>query len=302
MRFDAGDVITAMVTPMSCNGNVDYQKVKQLTEYLTTNGSDSVLITATTGESPTLTHEEEIEILHSAKLGVCNNAKIIMGTGSNSTETAIKMSVIAEQEGADAVLCVAPYYNKPSQAGMIEHFSCIADSVKIPVILYNIPSRTGVNMTVDTISKLAHEHSNIVALKQSYSDMDCISELIMQCPKDFTILSGDDSLTLPMLSIGALGVVSVASHIFGNEIKLMINKYKSGNINQAKNIHGVLYPSFKKLFMAPNPVPIKCALANDGFIDEYVRKPLVTLTVREKEELLSVIKNTRNSLMALLQE
>jgi len=302
MRFNAGDVITAMVTPMTITGDVDYQKVEELTEYLTTHGSDSVLITATTGESPTLTHEEEIKIFHSAKHGIRNNAKIIMGTGSNSTDTAIKMSIVAEQEGADAILCVVPYYNKPSQTGIIEHFSSIAESVKLPVILYNIPSRTGVNMSVDTVSKLANDHENIVAIKQSYPDMDSISELMLQCPKDFSVLSGDDSLTLPMLSIGATGVVSVASHIFGNEIKLMINEYKAGNIHQAQTIHSKLYPSFKKLFMAPNPVPIKCVLAEDGLINDYVRKPLITLTKSEKEELLSVIKNTRNSLMALLQE
>ena len=146
MRFNVGEVITAMVTPMTSTGSVDYAKVEQLAEYLTTNGSDAIVVTGTTGESPTLTHEEEIKILHATKRGVKNNAKIVMGTGSNSTTTAVEMSKLAEQEGADGILCVVPYYNKPSQKGMIEHFSAIAEAVNIPIILYNIPSRTGVNM------------------------------------------------------------------------------------------------------------------------------------------------------------
>lgn len=300
MRLNAGEVITAMVTPMTEAGEVDYLKVEQLAEYLTTNGSDSIVITGTTGESPTLTHEEEIKILNAAKKGVKNNAKIIMGTGSNCTQTAVTMSIKAEQEGADGVLCVVPYYNKPSQKGMIEHFSAIAEAVNIPVILYNIPSRTGVNMSVETVKYLSEKYPNIAALKQSFGDMDTITELKMNCPEDFTILSGDDSLTLPMMSLGVHGVVSVASHIFGKQIKSMITEFKSGNIERARNIHNKLYPSFRKLFMAPNPTPVKAALADMGLINEYVRKPLITLTNEEKTELITTIKSTQANLMALL--
>lgn len=300
MRFDTGEVLTAMVTPMLDNGDVDYNKVEQLANYLTENGSDSIVVTGTTGESPTLTHEEEIKILHAAKKGVKNDSKIIMGTGSNSTKTAVEMSKLAEQEGADGILCVVPYYNKPSQKGMIEHFSAIAEAVKLPIVMYNIPSRTGVNMAVDTVKILAEKYNNIAALKQSYGDMDTITELNINTPEDFTILSGDDSLTLPMMSLGVHGVISVASHIFGNEIKMMIKEFKSGNIVKARNLHNKLYPVFRKLFMAPNPTPVKAALADMGLINDYVRQPLVRLTEDEKSELMSTIKSTRANLMALL--
>ena len=286
MRYDAGEVITAMVTPFNEKREVDYEKVESLAYLLANTGSDAVLVTGTTGEAPTLTYDEEIEILCSAKRAVNKQAKVIMGTGSNSTETAIKTAKLAEKNNADAILSVVPYYNKPSQSGMIEHFSAVAESVNIPVILYNIPSRTGVNMSVDTVKTLARKYENIVALKQSFGDMDTITELKSACPSDFTIYSGDDSLTLPMLSLGAHGVISVASHLFGKEIKSMIRNFKTGDAMTAKNMHMKLYPIFKKLFMAPNPVPVKAALAYKGLIEEYVRRPLVELTKAEKAELI----------------
>lgn len=285
MRYDAGEVITAMVTPFNEKRDVDYEKVETLAHQLVNTGSDAILVTGTTGESPTLTHEEEFEILASAKRAVRNQAKVIMGTGSNSTDTAVTMSKKAEKEGADAVLAVVPYYNKPSQSGLIEHFSAIAEAVSLPVILYNIPSRTGINMSVETIKTLARKYENIVAVKQSFGDMDVISELKSSCPSDFAVYSGDDSLTLPMLSLGAHGVISVASHLFGKEIKSMIRNFKTGDAMTARNMHMKLYPIFKKLFMAPNPVPVKAALAYRGVIEDYVRRPLVELTKAEKAEL-----------------
>lgn len=286
MRFDAGEVITAMVTPFNEKRDVDYEKVETLAYQLINTGSDAIVVTGTTGEAPTLTHEEEIEILCSAKRAVKNQAKVIMGTGSNSTETAVMISKKAEKEGADAILSVVPYYNKPSQAGMIEHFSAIAEAVDLPIILYNIPSRTGVNMSVETVKTLARKYENIVALKQSCADMDMLTELKSSCPSDFAIYSGDDSLTLPMLALGAHGVVSVASHLFGKEIKSMIRNFKTGDPMTAKNMHLKLYPIFKKLFMAPNPVPVKAALAYKEIIEDYVRRPLVELTKAEKAELI----------------
>lgn len=289
MRYDAGEVITAMVTPFNEKREVDYEKVEALAHQLVNTGSDAVLVTGTTGESPTLSFEEELEILASAKRAVRNQGKVIMGAGSNSTETAIKTAKAAEKEGADAILSVVPYYNKPSQAGMIEHFSAIAEAVNLPVILYNIPSRTGVNMSVETVKTLARKYENIVALKQSFGDMDMVTELKAGCPKDFAIYSGDDSLTLPMLSLGAHGVISVASHLFGKEIKSMIRNFKTGDSMTAKNMHMKLYPIFKKLFMAPNPVPVKAALAYREVIEDYVRRPLVELTKAEKTELFFVL-------------
>ena len=286
MRYNAGEVITAMVTPFNEKREVDYDKLENLARYLAENGSDAILVTGTTGESPTLTHEEELEILSSVKRAVAGKAKVIMGTGSNSTETAVEMSKKAEREGADAILTVVPYYNKPSQTGIMEHFSAVAQATDLPIILYNIPSRTGVNMSVDTVKNLARKYQNIVALKQSFGDMDVLTELKMSCPSDFVIYSGDDSLTLPMLSVGAHGVISVASHIFGKEIKSMIRNFKTGDVMTANNMHRKLYPIFKKLFMAPNPVPVKAALEYKGLINDYVRRPLVELTKQEKNELI----------------
>ena len=286
MRYDAGEVITAMVTPFNEKREVDYEKVEMLAYQVVNTGSDAVLVTGTTGESPTLSYEEEIEILSSAKRGVGASGKVIMGAGSNSTETAVMMAKKAEKEGVDAILSVVPYYNKPSQAGIIEHFSAVAEAVEIPIILYNIPSRTGVNMTVDTIKTLARKYENIVAVKQSYGDLDVITDIKLNCPKDFAVYSGDDSLTLPMLSVGAHGVISVASHLFGKEIKSMIRNFKTGDVMTARNMHQKLYPIFKKLFMAPNPVAVKAALAYREIISDYVRRPLVELTKSEKADLI----------------
>ncbi len=289
MRYDLGEVITAMITPFKEDLSVDYNALERLVNHLIETGSDAILVAGTTGETPTLSHDEEAEIFSFVKKVVNSRVKIIMGAGSNSTETAVSSSLKAKELGADAILTVVPYYNKPSQKGMYEHFSSVASSVDLPVILYNIPGRTGVNMLPATVSKLAKEFKNIVAVKQSNSDLDLISDIKSLCPEDFTIYCGDDSLTLPMMSLGAHGVISVASHIAGKEIKNMVNAFKSGRVQEALKIHLNLYPLFRKIFMAPNPVPVKSALAHFGLINEYVRKPLVTLDDSEKQELFSVV-------------
>lgn len=289
IKFDAGEVITAMVTPFTKEGQVDYDKAAELATYLLDNGSDSLLITATTGECPTLTHEEEVELLSTVKRAVKNECKVIMGAGSNSTSEAVKYAKIAEKEGADAILSVAPYYNKPSQDGLKAHFAEVAKAVNIPVILYNIPSRTGVEILPETVKYLAEKYENIVAIKQSHPDLDKISEMKDICPADFDIYCGDDSLTLPMLSLGAKGVISVASHIYGEEIKSMIEDFKTGQVESALNMHMILYPMFKKLFMAPNPVPVKAALSKLGVIKDYVRLPLVILNYEQKAELFALM-------------
>lgn len=296
LRYDCGEVITAMVTPMENNEKIDYDKVEVLAEHLVNSGSDAILVAGTTGESPTLTNEEEIELVNTVKRAVKNRAKIILGAGSNSTQSAIEYSKFAKKEEVDAILSVVPYYNKPNQKGMIEHFSAVAESTDLPIILYNIPSRTGVNILPETVAFLANKYKNIVALKQSFGDMDKITELKMLCPEDFAIYSGDDSLTLPMLSLGAYGVISVTSHLFGTELKSMIRNFKTGQLIAAKNMHQKLYPAFRKLFMAPNPIPVKAALAHKGLISEYVRKPLACLTDAEKEDLFAVIDSVKAEL------
>lgn len=289
MRFDAGEVITAMVTPFDSKREIDFNKAEELTRYLISHGSDTLLVAGTTGEGPTLTHEEEFELLSTIKRANENKAKIIMNAGSNCTQTAVRSAKWAEKEEVDAILSVVPYYNKPSQEGMIAHFSAIAEATKLPIIIYNIPGRTGVNMAPETAAKLADKYENIVGIKQSYADMDSITELKMRCPEGFSIYSGDDSLTLPMLSLGAYGVISVTSHILGTELKSMIRNFKTGDVKAALNMHRKLYPAFRKLFMAPNPVPVKAALAHLGIIEDYVRRPLVELNPDEKEDLFRVI-------------
>lgn len=299
MRFDAGEIITAMVTPFNSKREIDFNKAESLTDYLVKNGTDTLLVAGTTGEGPTLTHEEEFELLSTIKRANRNRAKVIMNAGSNSTDTAIQSAKWAEKEEVDGILSVVPYYNKPSQSGMIAHFSAIAEATNLPIIIYNIPGRTGVNMQPATVKKLAEKYDNIVGIKQSFTDMDAITEMKMICPEDFSIYSGDDSLTLPMLSLGAYGVVSVASHILGTDMKSMIRNFKTGDVKAALNMHRKLYPAFKKLFMAPNPVPVKAALAHFGIIEDYVRRPLVELTADEKEELFSVIDRYETSISSI---
>lgn len=296
LRYDAGEIITAMVTPFNEKREIDYVAVERLAKHLAQSGSDAVLVAGTTGESPTLTHEEEYELLYAVKGALSGSAKVIMGAGSNSTRTAVDVTKKIQTLGADAILSVVPYYNKPNQQGMIEHFGAIARSTDLPIILYNIPSRTGVNMLPQTVAFLAKEYSNIVALKQSNSDLDLISELKAQCPKDFAIYCGDDSLTLPMLSLGAHGVISVASHVVGDEIKSMIHNFKSGQVNAARNMHQTLFPLFKKLFMAPNPVPVKAVLSRLKLIENYVRRPLFELTEIERSELFDCLNDVLEKL------
>lgn len=296
LRFDAGEVITAMVTPFNEKREIDFSATEKLAKHLVNTSSDAILVAGTTGESPTLTHEEEYELLYAVKGVVSGSAKIIMGAGSNCTKTAVASSKKAVEIGADAILSVVPYYNKPSQQGMIEHFGEIAKNVDIPIILYNIPGRTGVNMQPSTVAFLAKEYPNIVGLKQSFPDMDVITELKSVCPDDFAIYCGDDSLTLPMLSLGAHGVISVASHVVGDELKSLIHNFKSGQVKAARNMHQKLYPLFKKLFMAPNPVPVKAVLSRLKMIENYVRRPLVELNEMERAELFDVLNEVLASI------
>ena len=296
LRYDAGEIITAMVTPFDEKRKIDYDALKKLVNHLVNSSTDAILVTGTTGESPTLTHEEEYDLVYVVKEQVAGARKVIMGAGSNSTRTAVDSSKKAQELGADAILSVVPYYNKPNQQGIIEHFSAIARSVDLPIIMYNIPGRTGVNMAPQTAAFLAKEYPNIVALKQSCPDMDAITELRSLCPEDFAIYCGDDSLTLPMLSLGAHGVISVASHVVGDEMKSLIKNFKSGQIKAARNMHQKLYPLFKKLFMAPNPVPVKAVLSKLRLIENYVRRPLVELNEIERGELFDVLNSVLESI------
>ena len=272
--MDFGRLLTAMVTPFLDNGEVDYAEVKRLAVHLIENGNDSILVCGTTAETPTLTHEEKVNIVKTVKEAVGERAKIVVGTGTNCTRTTIEATKEMEALGADGILVVEPYYNKPSQEGMYQHFKAVAEATSLPIILYNIPGRCGVNMTPELIARLA-QIPNIVAGKEAGGSVEQVSKIRTLVPDDFVIYSGDDSLTLPMMSVGAYGVISVAAHVAGKEIRAMIDAYVAGNVVEAAQWHKKLYPIFKSLFITANPVPVKYALSQVGFGNGKVRLPLV---------------------------
>ncbi len=290
MEKQIGRLVTAMATPFDKEGNIDYQMVEKLIDHLIKNGSEAVVVHGTTGESPTLTHEEEYELYRVAKNVSNGRISVIAGTGSNSTKTTIKSTQKAEEIGCDAALLVVPYYNKPSQEGLYQHFKAVADNSSIPLILYNIPGRTGINMLPETIARLS-QIKNFIGVKDAAGDVNQTSMIRMLCRKDFLIWSGDDSLTLPMLSVGGYGVISVASHIVGNQIKRMIEAFIGGDIKTAQEIHIKLMPIFKVLFITSNPSPLKFALKKIGLDCGSPRLPLVEPLEKEKESIISVLKD-----------
>nr|WP_313887337.1 4-hydroxy-tetrahydrodipicolinate synthase [Nodosilinea sp. LEGE 07088] len=267
-------MLTAMVTPFSKDGSVDYAVAERLADYLITHGSDGLVVCGTTGESPTLSWEEEYQLYKTVREAVAGRGKVLAGTGSNSTSEAIEATRHAYDLGIDGSLQVVPYYNKPSQAGLYQHFSQIAAAVPdLPIMLYNIPGRTGCALAVDTIARLA-EISNIVAIKEASGSLDQASQIRYHTPAEFGIYSGDDSLTLPVLAVGGCGVVSVASHLVGLQIQKMVQAYEAGETRLATEIHLQLLPLFKVLFVATNPVPLKVALTQQGWAVGAVRSPL----------------------------
>ena len=282
MDIDFGRVLTAMVTPFKKDLSVDYDQVKKLARHLVQSGSDGLVVSGTTGESPTLTKEEKIELFRVVVKEVGGNAVVIAGTGGNDTVSSIELTQAAEKVGVDGIMLVSPYYNKPSQEGLYQHFKTIAESTNLPVLLYNIPGRTAVNIIPSTVVRLA-EIENITAIKEASGNFEQISELRRLLPAQFAIYSGDDSLTLPMLSLGGRGVVSVAAHIIGTSIAEMVNAYTSGNVTLAAKIHCNLFPVFKGLFVTTSPVPIKTALNILGWQVGGPRLPLVDATSEEKE-------------------
>ena len=286
--IDFGKVATAMVTPFDHKGNIDFEKTTQLINYLISNGSDALVIAGTTGESPTLSTEEKLALFrHSVKV-VDGRVPVVAGTGSNNTYASIELTKKAEEIGVDAIMIVAPYYNKPNQEGLYQHFKTIAESTELPVMLYNIPGRSVINMSVDTIVRLA-ELPNVVALKDASGDLDDLRAIIAQTGDDFALYSGDDGLTLPVLAIGGTGIISVASHIIGNEMQEMVKLYESGNPKEAAKIHQRIVPVMKSLFAAPSPTPVKTALQLKGLDVGSVRLPLVPLTEEERQTLVSTL-------------
>ncbi len=269
-----GRVLTAMITPFTPSGAVDYESARHLAFHLVSHGTDTVVVCGTTGESPTLSWSEEYELFQVVKAAVSGHGKVVAGTGSNSTKEAIEATQKAAELGLDGTLQVVPYYNKPPQAGLLKHFSAIATSVpSLPLMLYNVPGRTGRNLEASTVARLA-EIPNIMAIKEASGDLDQVSEISRLTAPGFAIYSGDDSLTLPMLSVGAVGVVSVASHLVGNSLQKMIQAYEAGQVATARDIHLQLLPLCKALFATPNPILIKAALQLQGWSVGTCRSPL----------------------------
>jgi 4-hydroxy-tetrahydrodipicolinate synthase len=284
-----GKVLTAMVTPFSQDGSVDYAVAERLADHLVAHGSDGLVVCGTTGESPTLTWDEEYQLFKTVKQAVAGRAKVVAGTGSNSTQEAIEATRKASQLGLDGSLQVVPYYNKPPQEGIYRHFSQIAQAVPdLPLMLYNIPGRTGCAMAVDTVARLA-ELDNIVAIKEASGSLDQASQIRYSTSADFGIYSGDDSLTLPLLSVGGCGVVSVASHLVGDALQQMIQAYEAGQPKQATEIHLQLLPLFKALFVTANPIPVKVALSLQGWQVGSVRSPLCDADDSVKDLLNTVL-------------
>jgi 4-hydroxy-tetrahydrodipicolinate synthase len=270
--LDFGNVVTAMVTPFDAQGNLDVEAAKKLAQYLERTGTDTILVVGTTGESPTLSEEEKIVLLKVVKKAV--DIPVMIGTGCNNTRESIKMSNVAEEAGADALLLVVPYYNKPNARGLYEHFKAIAESTKLPCMLYNIPSRTGINLDVETTIKLS-KIPNIMALKAASGNLDHITKVRIGTDESFVIYSGDDAMTIPIMSIGGKGVVSVAANVIGAPIQEMIKMYHQGNAEGAQKAFLNLYPMFKGLFMDTNPIPVKYAASLLGLLEDNYRLPVV---------------------------
>ncbi len=268
---------TALVTPFR-DGQFDDTAFRRLVQHQIQGGIAGIVPVGTTGESPTLDHEEHLKVVETAVSAADKRCLVIAGTGSNSTREAVSLTVEAEKIGADAALLVAPYYNKPSQEGIYRHFSAIAEAVKIPLVLYSIPGRCGVEIGVDTVVRLAHDHTNIVAIKEAGGSVERVSQLRAALPEAFEILSGDDSLTLPFLSVGAIGVISVASNLIPAEVASLVRHFLEGRPADALKIHRKYYPLFKDLFVEPNPVPVKFALARMGITTAEVRLPLCEMS------------------------
>jgi len=279
-----GRVSTAMITPFDAKGHIDFPKTTQLINHLLENGTDSLVVAGTTGESPTLSKQEKIALFKHVVKVVEKRVPIIAGTGSYNTYESIELTKQAELAGVDAVMVVGPYYNKPNQEGLFQHIKAVAESTKLPVMIYNIPGRSVVNIEPDTIIRLS-EIENIVAVKEASGNLNNITKIIASTPDDFYVYSGDDGLTLPLLSVGGTGIISVASHIIGKEMKEMVNSFLAGNIEEASKMHQKLLPLMLALFKAPNPVPVKTALQLKGFDVGSVRLPLVPLTEEERKEL-----------------
>jgi 4-hydroxy-tetrahydrodipicolinate synthase len=280
---------TAIVTPFK-NGQLDEAALARLVKNQIKGGVDGIVPMGTTGESPTVDMDEHVRVIELAVKFAAGKIKVMAGTGANATTEAIALTIAAEQAGADASLQVAPYYNKPTQEGLYQHFKAIARNTKLPVMLYSIPGRCGIEIAVPTVKRLAADCQNIIGIKEAGGNADRVSQLRAALGPKFDILSGDDALTLPFMAVGAQGVISVASNVAPREVATMVRAFAQGDLKQALQIHHKLYPLFKDLFIETNPVPVKAALAMLGQMDEEYRLPLVRMSARNRAALKASLK------------
>ena len=281
-------VYTALVTPFS-KGEVDYAKLKDIVAAQVDAGIDGLVPVGTTGESPTLSIEEHLKVIEVTISSAKGRCKIMAGTGANSTAEAIELTREAKRAGADCSLQVAPYYNKPTQEGLYRHFSTIADECQIPIVIYNVPGRSGISVAPDTIARLA-KNANVIGVKEAGGSAERVSEILELCQID--ILCGDDSLTIPMMALGAKGVISVASNIVPAVLKRMVDAMSAGNYKEALAIHNTHFRLFKDLFIESNPIPIKAAMAIKGLLDEEYRLPLCPLSEKNRQTLKATLKRS----------
>jgi len=283
-----GRVVTAVVTPFTADGGVDYGAAEGLMYHLAQHGSDAVVIAATTGEGVTLSPEERLDLFKLWRGRAPEGMKLLANTGTNDTAQSVELTRAATDLGMDGVMAVYPYYNKPNTEGQIRHFRTIAQATKLPVLLYNVPSRTGGKMSLEAVIELSGV-SNIVAIKEASGDLDFVSAIAANAQDDFAIYSGDDSLTLPILAVGGVGVVSVVSHLVGERMQAMITAFHDGRVEEAARIHASLFGLCKAMFIAVNPIPVKTALALMGLIGEHFRLPLTPASTEVKNRLVSIL-------------
>ncbi len=276
-----GEILTAMVTPFDGNGYIDWPALDNLVEHLLQNGSDTLVVTGSTGEAATLSTAEKLQIYAHVVAKVGDRAKVIAGTGTNDTKQTIELTQRAQAIGVHGAMLVAPYYNKPPQNALYAHFKAVAAASELPILIYNVPGRTACNILPATILRLARI-DNIFGVKEASGNLDQVSEIAALAPPDFVVYSGDDSLTLPILAIGGHGVVSVASHLIGRQLKQMVQAYKQGNVRQAQQLHAEVFPICRAMFVTSNPVPLKAALNMIGVEVGQPRLPLLPCSGQEE--------------------
>ena len=286
-----GRLLTAMVTPFGADGSVNYKAAADFAEWLLNNGSDGLVVEGSTGEAATMTMEEKLETLKAVVKRVNGRAPIVVGAGTNCTASTIEMVHAVEKYGVDGVLIVGPYYNKPTQEGYYQHFAAVAKATRLPIIVYNVPGRTGSNIAPATVARLAKDFSNIVAIKEAAGNVAQVAELYRVLPDDFTIYSGDDGLILPFMSVGASGLISVLSNVNGKILQDLMQAYSEGRVADAAELNKKMVPLADAMFMESNPIPIKYAVTKVTGIDAgKPRLPLTPLSAASAEKLDAILK------------